>query len=350
MTTEITKRALVCVVLVSILSLVVLAACAGAPGKPGKPGLPGLAGDPGKPRVSRVWRDCQASRDWKGTRDCPASRDSRDRLASPESRGYPDCQGLPGAPGEPGKPGLPGRRGSPGKPGLQGSPGIAPHANVRSAGSTLYLDGIADIWGSGFQKFEPVTVYIDLETEGASIVLGSTDADAGGAWQVQASGYDQGLDASTANALSLGINAGSIFSIVAEGADGTKASTPVRIAGQTPPPPLPPATPVTGSVLVGSFAADGSFRVGVADEGGEITLVAAGFSPGEFINVTINGISWTTMIAGEDGGAQVSAVPEIFVSRVITPVGAGYHQIELTDSHGGIDYKAPIWILPAAGQ
>ncbi len=343
MTTEITKRALVCVVLVSILSLVVLAACAGAPGKPGKPGLPGLAGDSGKPGTPGL-AGLPGLQGLEGDPGLPGKPGLQGSSGEP---GKPGLPGLPGAPGEPGKPGLPGEAG---KPGLQGSPGIAPHANVRSAGSTLYLDGIAGIWGSGFQKFEPVTVYIDLETEGASIVLGSTDADAGGAWQVQASGYDQGLDESTAKALSLGINAGNIFSIVAEGADGTKASTPVMIAGQAPPRPLPPPVPVTGSVLVGSIADDGSFRVGVADEGGEITLVAAGFSPGEFINVTINGISWTTMIAGEEGGAQVSAVPEIFVSRVITPVGAGYHQIELTDSHGGIDYKAPIWILPAAGQ
>ena len=343
MTTEITKRALVCVVLVSILSLVVLAACAGAPGKPGKPGLPGLAGDSGKPGKPGL----AGLPGLQGLKGDPGLPGKPGLQGPPGEPGKPGLPGLPGAPGAPGNPGLPG---DPGKPGLQGSPGIAPHANVRSAGSTLYLDGIADIWGSGFQKFEPVTVYIDLETEGASIVLGSTDADAGGAWQVQASGYDEGLDASTANALSLGINAGNIFSIVAEGADGTKASTPVRIAGQTPAPPLPPATPVRGSVLVGSFAADGSFRVGVADEGGEVTLIAAGFTPGELINVTLNGNTWTTMIAGEDGGAQVSAVPNVFVSRVITILGAGYHQIELTDSHGGTDYKAPIWILPAAGQ
>ena len=180
-------------------------------------------------------------------------------------------------------------------------------------------------------------------------MLGSTDADAGGAWRVQASGYDTGLDESVAAMLSLGINAGNVFSVVAEGADGTKASIPVMLAAQAPVS-APPAVPVTGSVLVGSIAGDGSFRVGIAEEGGEITLVAAGFSPGEFINVTINGNSWTTMIAGEDGGAQLSEVPSVFIDRVITPINAGYHQIELTDSHGGTDYKAPIWVLPAAGQ
>ena len=188
MTTEITKRALVCAVLVSILSLVVLAACAGAPGKPGKPGLPGLAGDSGKPGKPGL----AGLPGLQGLKGDPGLPGKPGLQGPPGEPGKPGLPGLPGAPGEPGNPGLPG---DPGKPGLQGSPGIAPHANVRSAGSTLYLDGIADIWGSGFQKFEPVTVYIDLETEGASIVLGSTDADAGGAWQVQASGYDEGLDA-----------------------------------------------------------------------------------------------------------------------------------------------------------
>ena len=343
MTTDITKRALICVALISILSLGVLAACEGPPGKPGKPGLPGLAGEPGKPGKPGL----PGLPGLQGAQGDPGLPGKPGLQGPPGEPGAPGLPGLPGAPGEPGKPGLPGE---PGKPGLQGSPGIAPHANVRTGGPVLYLDGTADIWGSGFQRFEPVTVYIDLDIDGASIMLGSIDADAGGAWRVQASGYDTGLDESVANMLTLGINAGNVFSVVAEGADGTKASTPVMIAAQTPAAPVPPATPVRGSVLVGSFAADGSFRVGVADEGGEVTLIAVGFKPGELVNVTINGNTWTKIIAGEDGGAQVSAVPEIFVDRVITILGAGYHQVELTDSHGATDYKAPIWILPAAGQ
>ena len=341
MTTDITKRALI-VVLISILSLGVLAACEGPPGKPGKPGLPGLAGEPGKPGKPGL----PGLPGLQGAKGDPGLPGKPGLQGPPGEPGKPGLPGLPGAPGEPGKPGLPGE---PGKPGLQGPPGIAPHANVRTGGPVLYLDSTADIWGSGFQRFEPVTVYIDLDSDGASIMLGSTDADAGGAWRVQASGYDTGLDESVAAMLSLGINAGNVFSVVAEGADGTKASIPVMLAAQAPVS-APPAVPVTGSVLVGSIAGDGSFRVGIAEEGGEITLVAAGFSPGEFINVTINGNSWTTMIAGEDGGAQLSEVPSVFIDRVITPINAGYHQIELTDSHGGTDYKAPIWVLPAAGQ
>ncbi len=339
MTRHIAKRTLLFTVLISILSLMVLAACAGAPGKPGNPGLPGAPGEPGKPGKPGL-PGLQGLQGDSGRAGLPGLQ------GPPGEPGKPGLPGLPGAPGAPGQPGLPGEPGKPGKSGLQGSPGIAPHANVMSAGRTLYLDATAEIQGSGFQKFEPVTVYIDLDSEGASVMLGSATADAGGAWRLQSSGYGDGLAESVATMLSDGILAGNVFSLVAEGDDGTKASTPVLVQAEAPPPPLPPATPAKGSVLVGSTAADGTFRVGLANAGEEITIVAAGFDAGDLIIVTMDGTALTNMIAGDDGTATTSLVPTIFVGRVITVVGAGAHQIELTDSYGATDYKAPILILP----
>ena len=339
MTRHIAKRTLLFAVLISILSLMVLAACAGAPGKPGKPGLPGAAGEPGKPGKPGL-PGLQGLQGDPGLPGLPGLQ------GPPGEPGKPGLPGLPGAPGAPGEPGLSGEPGKPGKPGLQGSPGIAPHANVMSAGGTLYLDATAEIRGSGFQKFEPVTVYVDLDSDGASVMLGSTTADAGGAWRLQSSGYGEGLAESVATMLSGGILAGNVFSLVAEGDDGTKASAPVLVQAQAPAPPLPPATPAKGSVLVGSTAADGTFRVGLANAGEEITIVAAGFDAGDLIIVTINGSALTTMIAGDDGTATTSLVPTIFGGGAVTAVGAGAHQIELADSYGATDYKAPILILP----
>ena len=330
MTINLTRRSVLLAVLISMFSVMVLAACAGAAGKPGLPGPAGLPGKPGLPGL-------------QGSQGDP---------------GAPGAPGLPGAPGEPGKPGLAGLVGS---RGLTGSPGISPDSAIAVAGGTIYLDGDATIWGSGFESFEPVTVFIDIDnrpdvSKGVNLVIGTATADEGGAWRVVANGADYTSKVSfepdtfrgnpnLAQRMFDGVRAGAIFSLVALGEDGTRASAPVAIKAQSPIQPPPPAAPVKGSILVGSFGQDGLFINGLAGEGGDIVIIAVGFTAGDLIPLRLNGTNWTSLIAGEDGTATATIAPTIFAGGANSPIGSGGHQVEVTDSAGKTGYKAPLWIV-----
>ena len=330
MTINLTRRSVLLAVLISMFSMMVLAACAGAAGKPGLPGPPGLPGKPGLPGL-------------QGPQGDP---------------GDPGKPGLPGAPGEPGKPGLPGLVGP---RGATGSPGVSPDAAVVVAGGTLYLDGTATIWGSGFEKFEPVTVFIDIDnrpdvSKGVNLVVGTATADEGGAFSIAADAAEYTSKVSfepdtfrgnpnLGQRLQDGVRAGSIFSLVAQGEDGTRASTPVAVKAQSPIQPPPPPAPVKGSILVGSMGQDGQFVNGLAAEGGDITIIAVGFDAGALIPLRLNGTNWTSLIAGEDGTATATVEATIFAGGTNQPIGAGGQQVEVTDSAGNTDYKAPLWIV-----
>ena len=329
MTTHIPRRTLIFAVLISIFSLMVLAACAGDPGKPGLAGPPGAAGNPGLPGLQG-----------------PAGEP-----------GDPGNAGLPGAPGVAGKAGFAGATGADGR---TGSPGISPHATVAVAGGTVFLDSVTEVWGAGFRKFEPVTVIFDINNApdvaiGVTLILGFATADEGGAWRLEASDFISegdiwkpdtfnGVD-NLAKRFYDGVLGGNVFSVVAFGADGTRASTPVLVKESAPPAPLAPAKPAAGSILVGSIGPAGAFRVGVAEEGDEITVIAAGFNAGDLVTLLLDGNALATLIAGDDGTVMSSFIPLIFAGGANTAAAAGAHQIVILDSRRAADFKAPIWIL-----
>ena len=330
MTINLTRRSVLLAVLISMFSMLVLAACAGPAGKPGLPGPAGLAGNPGLPGL-------------QGTAGEP---------------GAPGKPGLPGAPGQPGQPGLPGLVGS---RGLTGSSGVSPDSAIVVAGGTIYLDGSATIWGSGFEKFEPVTVFVDIDnrqdvSKGVNLVVGTATADEGGAFSIVANGAEYTSKVSfepdtfrdvpnLAQRMADGVRAGAIFSLVAVGEDGTRASTPVAIKAQSPLVPPPPAAPVKGSIMVGSIGQDGLFINGLAAEGAEVTIIGAGFDAGALVPLRLNGAIWTSVIAGADGTIFVNLTAEIFAGGTTQSVGAGAQQIEVADSAGKTGYKTPLWIV-----
>ena len=91
---------------------------------------------------------------------------------------------------------------------------------------------------------------------------------------------------------------------------------------------------------------DGLFVNGLAAEGANITVIAAGFDAGDLISLRLNGTIWTSMIAGEDGTATADLEPTIFAGGTTSSIGSGAMQVEVTDSAGNTDYKAPLWIVP----
>ena len=196
MSKHIRGRGLTWALLVSLFGVLLLAACAGPAGSAGKPGLPGLSGNPGAAGPA-------------GTQG-PA--------------GDPGLPGLPGSPGSPGKPGKPGLAGPAGPQGK----GISPGAALMVSSPIIYLDQGVTVAGSGFRPFEPVAVVIDLGTAAtANPVLGTTEANAGGAWMLAVAGPLSGISGVSDNMDTL--TGASVVTILADGADGSMASWPVGV-------------------------------------------------------------------------------------------------------------------------
>lgn len=232
-------------VLVSVFALLFLAACQGPAGKAGLPGNPGEPGNPGNPGPQ----------------------------GPPGPPGPPGIPGLPGDPGNPGEPGFPGEPGLAGPTGPQGPPGVSPGAGVVISSNPVYLDQGLTIWGSGFQPFEPVQVYFDLQG-GRDPNLGFATANGGGAFEVVVSGplSDVSGVARTMDQL-LALDA---VTVMVQGADRSFASTPAKVMAETPGVIIrPPAPPVT---------VDASLTAGCVMAGSEVTILGSGFKPGEASN------------------------------------------------------------------
>ena len=234
--------------LFSIL-VVVLLACAGPQGPAGAPGLPGLPGNPGQPGFQGV-------------------------------PGLPGEPGFPGNPGNPGNPGPPGPAGPPGPPGPAGLNGVSPQAAIAVDSDVIAIDSPLTISGSGFRPNEPVALLLVVDQNLQPFVGGGrraqTAANSGGnfTFSVDSVGAEfkgnsvaRLLDASNGGANSL--------SILASGADGSKASTPIRVVG-------------SGGIADSPSIALSSNLV---ETGGDVTIMTAGFMPGEFVTVVAVGAS-----------------------------------------------------------
>lgn len=247
MKTIVPSRALFLAVLLSVVSVLLLAACAGEAGKPGKPGNPGSPGNPGP--------------------------------SGPQGpQGPPGEPGLPGNPGSPGRAGLPGAPGAPGANGPIGPPGpgtqvVSPQANVMVSSPIVYLDEGLTLAGSGFNAFEPIIAFINLDGA-VQPNLGFADANGGGAWVLEignvgeVTGVSRNRDA---------ILAAAALTVMAEGADGSVASVAVMAAESRPEPPAPPEPPRIGA----------SVGVSPIVTGDDLDVLGAGFRPGELVSLSI---------------------------------------------------------------
>ena len=246
-------------IVIALASAVLLLACTGPAGAPGDSGLPGLPGNPGNP-------------------------------------GEAGPQGAPGLPGEPGLPGNPGNPGFEGPEGPQGSLGEAavfPEGGVSVSSMAVYLDQELIVSGSGFLKYEPVIVYIDLG-DGVEPTLGFVDSNRGGAWSIRLRplGGESSVSRNSNEILSQGV-----VTIKAQGADGSTASTALHVMGaETPvvePGPEPGPAP--------------SFVAGTMWIKGSIEISGSGFNPNE--NVTL--LAWVGVGEGVRAGVAVPGAGDI---------------------------------------
>ena len=284
--------------LVTVFTLLFLTACQGPPGKPGLPGNPGEPGNPGNPGP-------------QGPHGAP---------------GPPGAPGLPGSPGEPGHPGLPGR---PGLPGPQGPPGNSPRAALTiSSDNYVFLNQSLTLRGSGYQSFEPVQVYIDLEG-GPDPNLGFATANGSGAFELVIEGHlgdIPGIDRTRDTLLSL-----DAVTVMARGADGSIATTPAHIRDERP---IGILRPVPPPVTV-----DATLFASCAIIGNSATVWGAGYKPGEVTNIFL--------ITGST--AEGAPIQSLVGSAVANDRGAFKAIIEIEESIGDSDIGPGLFALRSAG-
>jgi hypothetical protein len=170
---------------------------------------------------------------------------------------------------------------------------VSPEAGVSVSSTAVYLDQELIVSGSGFLKYEPAIVYIDLG-DGVEPTLGFVDSNRGGAWSVRLRplGGESSVSRNSNEILSQGV-----VTVKAQGADGSTASTALRVMGaETPvvePGPEPGPAP---NLTAGTMWIKGS-----------IDIVGSGFNPNE--NVTL--LTWVGVGEGVRAGVVVPGAGDI---------------------------------------
>ena len=262
-------RVLITTLLSSIL-VFALIACQGPPGEPGLPGLPGNPGNPG----------------------------------APGPQGPPGEPGLPGLPGNPGNPGAPGPAGAPGAQGPAGIDGVSPQASISVSKTSIAAVGDSfSVVGSGFIPGEPVELALDISPDHhVHLEGGEVQANASGAFSVSIAEIGE-------------TDAAGYLTLLAEGEDGSLASTPIRIV----------SSPVSVTVV------DSSLSVKPVRSGDEFTVMGAGFMAGEASTISVVGVAGGSdrilvgATANESGAFMVDAP---------NPLDEGVYTLKAVGSRG----------------
>ncbi len=287
MTMRFPSRGKVAALLFSIASVLLLACVAGPQGVPGAPGLPGNPGNP-------------------GAQGFP---------------GEPGLPGFPGNPGNPGQPGPPGPMGPMGPMGPAGDDGVSPQAAVMVDSEVVALGSPLTVSGSGFRPGEPVVVSLVVDQHLSPFLDGArraqVQANSGGNFTYSVDALGSQFKGNTVPRLLDASNGGAnTLSIYASGADGSRASTPIRVVSSGGIAPAPSLALSSNSVAVD----------------GDLTIMAAGFLPGEFVTIVAVGASGgddRVLVGGpanEYGAVSLSAAitldPDVYtLSASGQPVG-----------------------------
>ena len=272
------------------ISVVLLLACAGPQGPAGAPGLAGISGAPGLPGLQGV-------------------------------PGLPGEPGFPGNPGNPGNPGPPGPAGPPGPPGPAGSDGVSPQAALKVDSDLISIDGSLTIDGSGFRPNEPVALLLVVDQNLQPFIGGGTraqtQANSGGNFTFTVDSVGAAFRGNTGSRVLDASNGGTnSLSVFASGADGSRASVPLRVVG-------------SGGIASAPSMAMSS---NVVETGGSVTIMVAGFMPGEFVTVVASGASGgddRVLVGGSANGfgalsleAPITLDPDVYTIEAMgQPVG-----------------------------
>lgn len=260
--------------LFSVFSIFVLIACRGPAGAAGLSGLPGNSGSPG--------------------------------IQGPA--GPPGLPGLPGNSGNPGPAGPPGALGAAGPAGLDG---ISPQASVMSSKAVMTMSEPFTVTGSGFIPGEPIVVQVVIGEFASPIAGGArgsqVSANAAGAFSVS---FDFVSEIASVIEQAPGDR-----TLLAQGADGSMASSPVKIVSS------PRSTSPSSSLLTGG-----------AEPAGDASIVGAGFVANEFVSIAVAG-------AGANGediilvGGQANSSGAFSLTTTIN-LDEGIYTLRATGSNG----------------
>jgi len=282
------QRSVLLVLLFGLLALM-LVACegpAGAPGVPGNPGNPGATGPVG-----------------------------------PQGpQGEPGLPGLPGNPGNPGPQGPVGPVGPQGPQGEQGLPGISPGASVVASANPAFLDQGLTITGGGFQRYEPVIIFLDIDGT-TRPNLGFADADAGGNFSLTVAKLGD-LAGVKNNAAKL--TAAKSIALTAEGSDGSLAAYPLTLIATTPVVVEPVAPSIGTSLIVPSVAPNT-----------DVTIIGAGFKANEFVTIrVITGVTAKGDPTSKTLGLTAANAMGAITKTVTISQAAGIYTVEAAGSEG----------------
>ena len=270
--------------------VVLLLACQGPQGPAGPAGLAGISGAPGLPGLQGV-------------------------------PGLPGEPGFPGNPGNPGHPGPPGPAGPPGPPGPAGIDGVSPQAAIAVDSDLISMDGSLTIDGSGFRPNEPVALLLVVDQNLQPFIGGGsraqTQANSGGNFTFTVDSLGAAFRGNTGARVIEASNGGSnSLSVYASGADGSRASTPIRVVGS------------------GGIASAPSIAISsnIVEVDGSVTIMVAGFMPGEFVTVVASGASGgddRVLVGGSANGfgalsldATITLDPDVYTIEAMgQPVG-----------------------------
>lgn len=287
MTSRFPSQGKILTLLLSIFVVLLLACTPGPQGPQGEPGLPGAPGLPGLQGVP----------------------------------GLPGEPGFPGNPGNPGNPGPPGPPGPEGPQGAAGTDGVSPQAAISVDSELVAIGDSLTVDGSGFRPNEPVALLLVVDQNLQPFLGGSrraqTQANSGGNFTYTVDAVGAAFRGNTGARVAEASNGGSnSLSIYASGADGSKASTPIRVVS-------------SGGIASAPSIAMSSNLV---ETGGSITIMVAGFLPGEFVTVVASGASGgddRVLVGGSANGfgalsleANITLDPDVYtVEAMGQPVG-----------------------------
>ena len=164
--------------------------------------------------------------------------------------------------------------------GPAGDDGVSPQAAVMVDSEVVALGSPLTVSGSGFRPGEPVVVSLVVDQYLSPFLDGArraqVQANSGGNFTYSVDALGSQFKGNTVPRLLDASNGGAnTLSIYASGADGSRASTPIRVVSSGGIAPAPSLALSSNSVAVES----------------DLTIMAAGFLPGEFVTIVAVGAS-----------------------------------------------------------
>ena len=199
--------------------------------------------------------------------------------------------------------------------------GVSPQAAIAVDSDLIAIDGSLTIDGSGFRPNEPVALLLVVDQNLQPFIGGGTraqtQANSGGNFTFTVDNIGAAFRGNTGARVAEASNGGSnSLSIYASGADGSRASVPIRV------------------VTSGGIASAPSIAMSsnVVETGGSVTIMVAGFMPGEFITVVASGASGgddRVLVGGSANGfgalsldAAITLDPDVYTIEAMgQPVG-----------------------------